>query len=138
MSGKLHDARDVNGAKGILDELDRHLVVSGEEDLALPVESDRTVLEAWLERGVRGHGLPFIDADQIDDARSDRSPHYEPGVGGRSEAHHEAACLSTAHGLDQTGYRRHADHQGIGECDVELAEGLRAPKGTGAHIAIRD
>jgi hypothetical protein len=63
MSGKLHDASDINGAKGILDELDRHLVMPGKEDLALPIERNRTLLEVGLKGSVGGHALPFVDAD---------------------------------------------------------------------------
>ena len=60
------------------------------------------------------------------------------GVGGRSEAHHKSARLLAAHGLDQTGNARHADHLWIGECDVEFAEGVRPPEGARTDISIRD
>src|SRR5215471_17209405 len=102
MFGKLHDAGDIDGAKGILDELDGHLVVARKEDLALPIERNRTFLEARLERGVGGQAPPFVDANQIDEARSDRGPHDEFGVGGRSKAQHKSARLSATNGLDQT------------------------------------
>src|SRR6516162_2051837 len=138
MSGKLHDAGDIDDAKGILDELDGHLVVSRKEELALPIERNRTLLEARLEGGVRGHAPPFVDANQIDEARSDRGPHDEFGVGGRSEAHHKSARLLAAHGLDQTGNARHADHLWIGEGDVEFAEGVRPPVSARTDISIRD
>ena len=46
--------------------------------------------------------------------------------------------IEPRHGREEAGDGRHADHLGVGEGDEELAEGLGAPQGARADIALGD
>ena len=119
-------------------ERDRHSVAFGERNFALAVERDRAGLDLWrYATFAGGKPAPRFDPDAAHHSRA-RSARRAMicGLVVRRELDMQAARLAPADRLEQAGDRRHADHFGIGEGHEEFAEGLGAPQGARADIAL--